>query len=121
MGLLNSLFAGLGSQGGMLSRMGLGQFGANGRQGPMQPGHTWMPPMASQMGQSSSTNNFLSKLGGALGGGQGGGADGGQGGPQQGGGTPLPAMPNLLPGGQQGSSPGLAELIAAYMKNNQRQ
>ena len=78
-----------------------------------------MPPMAAQMGQNSSTNIFLSKLGGALGGGQGG--DGAAGGQQQGGGTPLPAMPNLLPGGQQSSSPGLAELIAAYMKNNQRQ
>jgi hypothetical protein len=102
---LSRMTSGMGGKGGFLQHMGLGQFG---NQAGAQP-----PGMAGQLGQGKGWQGFLHGLGDQLTGGQ-----GGQGGQQQ---APPSAMPNLLPGGGGSQSPGLAELIAAYMKSNQRQ
>jgi len=97
---LSRLTGGMGQEGGLLQKMGMGQYG---NQAGGQP-----PGMAGQLGQGKGWQGFLHGLGDQM-------AEGGQ---QQ---NALPAMPNLMPGGGGGSSPGLAELIAAYMKSNQRQ
>ena len=100
---MQRLTSGMGSQGGFLQKMGLGQYGS--QAGGQAPG------MAGQMGQASGMQKFLHGLGENK---QQAGQEGAQGGgmsPQQ----------SLMPQGGGGQQEDLMSLIAQYMKQNQRQ